>query len=305
MRSFLSALFLFVVGTTLSPAAHARLKVVATLPSLGALARDVGGADVEVDVLAAPTQDPHYVDPRPSLIVKLNQADLLVHNGLELEVGWLPRLQVQARNPKIAAGASGVFDASTVVALQDVPTGKIERAMGDIHPGGNPHFLFDPREGAKIASALAERMAALDPGIAEAVRARARTVAADLDKLATSARARVDALPAEKRRVVAYHRSLLYLTRWLGLEEVATLEPKPGIPPDPGHVAAVLQTMKRTGARCLMQEEFYPQSTSKTLAQLTGGTVVVLPGGARFAQGETYAHHIQALVDEVVRGLAA
>lgn len=310
MRSLssLSSLLVFasVLGTvSFASPAHARLKVVATLSSLGALARDVGGADVDVDVLAAPTEDPHFVDPRPHLIVKLNQADLLVTNGLELEVGWLPKLQVEARNPRIAPGGPGVLAAASVVTLLDVPAGKIERAMGDIHPGGNPHFLFDPRQGARIALALAERMAALDPAIATAVRGRARAVADELEQVARRARARVDALPPEKRRVVAYHRSLLYLTSWLGLEEVATLEPKPGIPPDPGHVAAVLQTMKRTGARVVLQEEFYPRNTSKTLAQLTNGDVVVLPGGARFAQGETYARHMQAVAEEVLRGLGA
>lgn len=298
-----SSLFL-IVATLLAPAAHARLRVVATLPSLASLARDVGGTDVEVDVLAAPTEDPHYVDPKPSLILKLNQADMLVLNGLELEGGWLPKLQVQARNPRVAPGGPGVFDASTVVSLLEVPT-SLDRAQGDIHRGGNPHFLFDPRAAEKVALALAERMAALDPSLADAVRGRAKIVVEQLEQIAQKARARADALSPERRRVVAYHRSLPYLVAWLGLEQVATVEPKPGIPPDPGHVAAVLQTMKRTQAKCLLQEEFYPQNTAKTLAQLTGAKLVVLPGNARFSQGESYAKHIQAVAEEVLRALGA
>jgi zinc/manganese transport system substrate-binding protein len=303
MRSLLSSLAVLTAVLSLAAPAQAKLKVVATLPSLGALARDVGGPDVDVNVLASPTEDPHFVDPKPSLIVKLNQADLLIMNGLELEVGWLPKIQVQARNPKLQPGGAGVVDASTLIQLLEVPQGKIDRAQGDIHPGGNPHFLFDPRRGATIATGLAEKMAALDPSIADAVRARAKKVADDILAVGSAARAKVDALPPERRRVVAYHQSLSYLNDWLGLEQVATVEPKPGIPPDPGHVAQVLQIMKAKGATCLLQEEFYPKNTSTTLAQLTGAKLAVLPGGARFSTGETYAQHAQKLADEVVHAL--
>jgi zinc/manganese transport system substrate-binding protein len=301
MRLILS-LIVFFSALGLSPAAHARLKVVATLTSLGALARDVGADDVDVDVLASATEDPHFVDPRPNLIVKLNQADLLVMNGLELEIGWLPRLQVQARNPRIAPGAAGIFDTSSVVQLLEIPT-SVDRVQGDVHRGGNPHFLFDPRAGARIALALGERMARLDPDIAERVRGRARAVAASLENIAQEGRARAEAIPVEKRRLVTYHRSLIYLTAWLGLETVATIEPKPGIPPDPNHVATVLKAMKRTQTKCILQEEFYQRGTSKTLSELTGAALVVLPGGARFSKGESYAAHIQSVADEVIRAL--
>src|SRR5690349_5761679 len=128
-------------ATLVASPAHATVRVVATLPSLAALVQEVGGAEVEVQALAAPTEDPHYVDARPNLILKLNRADLLVVNGLELEIGWLPALQVAARNGKVQVGGPGYLDVSQFVTLLETPVGKVDRAMGDLHPGGNPHFL--------------------------------------------------------------------------------------------------------------------------------------------------------------------
>lgn len=288
-----------------SSVAHARVNVVATTAALGALARTVGGDGVEVAVLAAPSEDPHFVEAKPSLILALNRADLLVQNGLDLEVGWLPKLVVQARNPKLRAGSANVLDASTAVALMDVPKGKVDRAMGDVHAGGNPHFLVDPRRGAQLARALGERLAQLDGGANDAAgfRARAAAVASELDALAASMTTRAAKLPAEKRRVVAYHRSLTYLVDWLQLEEVATVEPVPGVPPDPGHVALVLQTMKAKRATLVLQEEFYPKNTSQQLAKLSGAQVVVLSGGPR--ADESYVQWLTKTAEGVLHALGA
>ena len=255
--------------------AFAKLKVVATLPSLAALAQEVGGDLVEVEALAAPTEDPHYVDPRPNLVLKLNRADLLVANGLELEIGWLPPLQAQARNGDVMAGGKGFLDASMFVERQEIPGGKIDRAMGDIHPGGNPHYLFDPRAGARVAQAIADRMAALDPDHAGSYAGRAAVLVASLQGFARSEAARFRALPDAQRQVVTYHKSFTYLLDWLGLKEVATVEPRPGIPTDPGHVAAVLSTLRSTSTRVILQEEYYPRSTSETLGRLAPARVVV------------------------------
>lgn len=298
------ALLLALICGALPLAAHARLEVVATLPDLAALAREVGGDAVAVTALVDPNEDPHYVDPKPSLVLPLNRADLLIVNGLELEVGWLPPLQVAARNGNIQTGADGYFDASSVVDRLNVPGGKVDRAQGDIHPGGNPHFVFDPRAAARIATALGDRMARLDPTHAEQYRANAKALHDRLDDLAERERARFAALPASQRQVVIYHDSLPYLADWLGLTPVAFVEPRPGIPPTPPHVAKVLQRMKKAEARVILQEAFYPKKTSETLARLAGGRVVVLEGGARFGAGDTYSARITRVAEAIHAALS-
>lgn len=270
-----------------SPAA-AKFKVVATLTPLAALATAIGGDLVQVTALASPNQDPHYVDARPSFLVPLSRADLLVVNGLELEIGWLPPLIDNARNPAIRPGAAGYLDASTVVRRLGVPTGEVTRDQGDLHPGGNPHFLCDPRAGSRIAVALGQRLAALDPDHAADYLARAAAEARKLDALAAREHQRFAALPAEARRVVAYHASMIYLADWLGLEQVAFVEPKPGIPPSPGHVAQVLSLMRSTGARVILQERHYPANTSQQLAGLAKATLLRLDTGPDVAQGQSY-----------------
>ncbi len=293
-------LFPWIAGLALvANPAWAQLRVVATLPSLAAIAQEVGGSAVTVQALASPRQDPHYVDARPNLIVTLSKADLLVSNGLQLEIGWLPALLQQARNANVLPGAAGHFDASTVVRLLGAPQGRVDRAQGDIHPGGNPHFLFDPRAGAQIAVALAATLARLDPAHAALFTQNATKLSAQLQQVASTQTARFDALPAGKRGLAIYHDSLPYLVDWLHLKKIATLEPKPGIPPNPQHVAQVMQAMRNAGVHVLAQEEFYPRSTAQTLAGLTQGKLVILPGGTRFSDGQTYPAHLTTLADSL------
>lgn len=293
MRTLLLLLFLT------SPAA-AKLKVVASLPDLGALATEVGGDGVEVTTLASAKQDPHYVDPRPSYVLALNQAAIVVVNGLDLEAAWLDPLLRQARNAAVLRGGTGYVDASTVVKRLEVPA-TLDRAQGDIHPGGNPHFLFDPRAGAAVAGLLGERFAAADPANAAGYTERARAVQGRLLALATAQQARFAALPAERRAVVVYHQSLTYLFDWLGLKQVMAVEPKPGISPDPAHSAQVLQAMKAGAVKVILQEEYYPANISETLVKLVAGRVVRLPGGA--TEGQTYEARLQALADQVAAAL--
>ncbi|MCB9546154.1 MAG: zinc ABC transporter substrate-binding protein [Myxococcales bacterium] len=297
MRLLASLLALLVAGPAL-----ARVKVVATLPDLAALAAAVGGDAVEVTALVAPTQDPHYVDPRPSYVLALSQADLLVVNGLELEAAWLGPLRLQARNPRVLA-EPGYVDASTAVHRLGA-TATVDRSQGDIHPGGNPHFTHDPRAGAAIAALIAQRLAAVDPPHAAEYAQRAEALRGRLDTLAKATRARFAALSADQRRVVAYHESLAYLLDWLDLTRVATVEPKPGIPPDPAQTSRVLQAMKSTGVRVIVQEVYYPARIPDTLARLVGGSVVRLPGGAAFADGETYEAHVAAIAEALYAALA-
>lgn len=297
----------FLVALAPAEAALAKVKVVATLPDLACVAREVGGDTVEVTALAYPSQDPHFVDARPHLVLALNRADMLVLTGLELETGWLPTLITGARNARIQPGGpgglTGYFDASTVVPLKQVPQLRIDRSMGDIHPGGNPHYMADPRNGGLVAVALAERLAALDPTHREAYRQRASVLKRTLDAQAKAATKRFAALPAKRRQVVVYHQSLVYLLEWLGLQQVATLEPKPGIPPAPGHVATVLGQMRALGVEAIVQEEYWPTSVGHLLGSKTGARLVTLPGGPAFEQGETYGHYIGELAERIHKGL--
>lgn len=288
-------------------AALAKLKIVATLPDLACVAREVGGSDVEVTALAYPSQDPHFVDARPHLVLAMNRADFLLLTGLELETGWLPTLITGSRNPRIQPGGpggmTGWLDASTVVPLKQVPQQRIDRSMGDIHPGGNPHYMVDPRNGALVAAAVAERLAALDPDRRAAYRERARLLQAQLRRLAESEPKRFARLPAAHRRVVVYHQSLIYLLEWLGLEQVNTLEPKPGIPPSPGHVATVLGQMRSLGVKGILQEEYWPTAVGQLLASKVGARQVLLPGGPDFDQGQRYADYLSGMVDKIHAGL--
>lgn len=276
------------------PATAAELRVVTSLPDLAALARGVGGERVHVVALAVPTQDPHFVDARPSLMVELNKADLLVTAGLSLESGWLPTLQTGARNPRILSGARGHLAASQAVHLLEVPTTPVDRSQGDIHPGGNPHFLLDPREAVKVARAISERLAELDPAGAQAYAANLQRFAAELEAARARWEQRLAGLKGQP--VITYHKSLVYLAAWLGFEQVGTVEPKPGIPPNPSHVARLLGTGKARKVRLVLQEEYYPASTSKLLSERLPAKLVLLPGGADVRGGESYLQRMERTV---------
>ncbi len=280
----------------LMPTQGLALQVVVTVPTLAALAREVVAGNGHVEALVSAGQDPHYADARPNLIVTLNQADVLVATGLELEVGWLPALVRQARNPKIVVGSPGYFDASQAVRRLQIPT-QIDRAQGDIHPGGNPHFGLDPRAGASIVEALAARLAQVDPAHAADYQQRASALAARLRTLAAEETKKFAQLPAAQRQLVAYHDSLVYLLDWLGLRQVATLEPRPGIAPDPGQLAKVVGLIRANAIKVLVIEAYYPKAAAAQVARMTGAQLVTLPGGVKFSEGQRY--------EDCVRGVAA
>lgn len=282
-------------------AAEAKLRVVATLPDLAAVAREVGGEDAEVTALAGPTVDPHFVDARPSLILPLNRAQLVVLTGLDLEVGWLPTLIQGARNGRLLPGTSGYFDASTVVPLKQVPTMRVNRAMGDIHPGGNPHFMSDPRNAARVARALARRMGALEPARIAAFQARGEAFAKACEVYAAEGPRRFQSLPARRRQVVVFHQSLIYALDWLGLTQVNTLEPKPGIAPSPEHVATVLGQMRELHVPAIFQETYRPRSPGDVLSRLAQARQVILPGGPE--EGQSYLRYLKAFCDAAYAGV--
>ena len=300
----LQALLLVTLAGVASGAV-AGLRVVTTLPDLAAIASAIGGDDVDVTALVLPSQDPHYVDARPNLLIPMSRADLLIVNGLELEIGWLPPLITNARNRDILPGARGHLDVSTVVERMDVPQGRIDRSMGDVHPGGNPHFTFDPRRARDVAVAVRDRFIELDRPNTEAYMRRANAFVAQLDELIRDQRQRFAELPRQQRRVVTYHRSLIYLLDWLDVEDVMHIEPRPGIDPTPQHTARVLQVMRNEGIRVVLQEEFYRRNVSQTLCDMSGATLVVIPGGTRFAQRQSYIDHLRGIADALHAALSA
>lgn len=298
MQRWLGALAL-VVGLTLPVAAEAKVKVVATIPALAAIAKEVGGENAEVTSLSLPTQDPHFVDARPHLVLSLNKADLLVLAGLELESGWLPTLVTGSRNSRIQAGGGGYLDAATLVSLKQIPRQRVDRSMGDIHPGGNPHYLTDPRNGGKVALGIAGRLGKLDPAHAAGYRQRAVALSQQAASLANQQTERFAKLPAVERHVVIYHQSWAYLVDWLKLIAIGTIEPKPGIAPHPAHVAGLLKSMQDSHTDLILQEAYYPTKVSKLLADKTKSQLVVLPGGPQFERGESYLAYVRTLADKI------
>jgi zinc/manganese transport system substrate-binding protein len=264
-----------------SAASAGPLSVVATTEDLASLAREVGGDRVKVEAIARGYQDPHFVEAKPSFIVKLHGADLLLLVGKELEAGWLPALTNQARNPKIQPGQPGYLDVSQNAKIVDVPSGPITRAMGDVHPQGNPHYWLDPENGRRIARNIKDRLAQLQP--ADAATFEARYV--DFDKRLAAAEARWKAAMAPFRgaKVVTYHRSWTNFTESFGLQVVGYVEPRPGVPPSPAHVLALIQEMQRQGVKVMIVEPYFDLKTPQAIAARTGAKVVVLPpsvGGA-------------------------
>jgi zinc/manganese transport system substrate-binding protein len=285
----------------LSLPARADLKVVATVPDLAAIAKAVGGDKVSVQSLALSTQDPHFVDARPNLMLELNRADLLLQVGLGLEVGWLPSLQNGARNAKILTGGPGFLDCSQFVRLLDVPAVAVNRSQGDVHPGGNPHYLYDPRAALPVARGIAARMGQLDPAHAADFQKNLERFTKELEAARAGWEKRLAGLKGTP--VVTFHKSFAYLADWTGFDTVAFLEPKPGIPPNPSHVAQVLGLARSRKVRMLLQEEYYPVNTSRLVAGKIPAPLVVLPGGTDFRAGQTYVQRIEALVTRLEQGL--
>lgn len=300
-RGFGRGLGRFVVLSTLTslavisdPApAGAQLRAVASVPDLAAIAAAVGGARVEVSSLAVATQDPHFVDARPHLALELSRADVLLVVGLDLEVGWLPPLLTGARNSKVQPGAPGYLDCSSLVPLLEIAKVKLDRSMGDIHPGGNPHYLYDPRAAARVAQGIASRFASLDPAGEKEYQAGAARFVAELAAVRVEVEQRLAS--ARGAPIITYHKTAPYLADWLGLDVVEHLEPKPGIPPNPQHVAHVLAVARSKGVRMILVESYYPRTAAELIAEKSGARVVGVDGATSFATGETYPQHVRKL----------
>jgi zinc/manganese transport system substrate-binding protein len=253
---------------------HAALNILACEPEWGALAKELGGDKANVYVAITALQDPHRVEARPSLIARARNADLMVCTGAQLEIGWAPLLQTQSGNPKIQAGQPGYFEAASAVSLIEKP-GSVDRSLGDVHPAGNPHIHLDPRNIAAVATALAERMAALDASQAAFYRAREKEFAARWKD--ATARWEKQAAPLKGMPIVVYHKDLSYLIGWLGLKEIGALEPKPGIPPSTAQLGELLERLKRTPAKAVVRSAYNDPRPADWLAERAKMPSVLLP----------------------------
>ena len=273
MRIF-RLLLVLVLALPLGAFAQGKLNVVTTTEDLGSLAREVGGDKVSVTALAKGYQDPHFVDPKPSFILAVSRADVLIVVGRELEIGWLPPLLTSSRNGKIQLGGKGYLDASTNVRILEIPTGQITRAMGDVHPLGNPHYWLEPGNGRRIAQAIRDKLTEVSPANASYFAQRY----GDFDMRLSAAEKRWDATlaPYKGTKLVTFHRSWPnFMERW-GLDVIGYVEPKPGIPPSPQHSLEVIDAMKQQGAKLIIVEPYFDLKTPQSIATQVGGKVLVL-----------------------------
>jgi len=277
--------------------AYAAVRVFACEPEWASLARELGGDRVEVTSATSPEQDVHYIQARPSLIAQVRRADLVMCTGAELEVGWLPLLLRQGGNPKVQPGQQGYFEAASAVHLLEIPT-SVDRARGDVHPYGNPHILLDARNILPIAEELAGRLKALDPAGAITYDERHRDFVARWNAALTRWTERT--APLRGMQFVSHHRSYVYLAHWLGLEEVASLEPKPGIEPSTGHLAELLERIRTSDVKVIMRSVYQSSRASDWLASRTGIPAIVLPHTVGSQPG---ADDLFALFDMIINRL--
>ncbi len=276
--------------------AQEKIPVVATLPVLAELVKAVGGDRVEVTAIATPLQDPHFVDARPSYILAAGRARLFVTAGMDLEVGWEPLVREGSRNAEIQVGGPGYVDASAHVQKLGVPSGRVDRSRGDVHPYGNPHYWLDPLNAVPLTADIALALARVDPANAGLYNDRRRDFLASLERRMATWRSRM--APLRGRAVASYHESWEYLARRFGLEIVGTLEPKPGIPPSPSHLAQLMDRMKARDVKLILKEPYYEDKNPDLVARETGARVVELPNQPQ--PGQDYLAFIDALVDRVV-----
>jgi len=255
-----------------SAAEAKKLNVVTATTDMAALAQEVGGDKIQVESIAKGYQDPHFVEAKPSFLLKLRNADLLIVVGLQLEIGWLPPLINQSGNPKIQVGAAGYLDASQFAEILDIPTGTVTRAMGDVHPLGNPHYWLDPDNGRRIARGIAGKLGEIDPPDTAYYQQRFQ----DFDQRLSAAEQKWDAAmkPYRGRKVVTYHNSLPNFAKHFGLKVIGYVEPRPGIPPTPSHTIELIGLMKRENCKIILVEPYFDLKTPQSIARDTGAIVV-------------------------------
>jgi len=292
-------IFLAFMGLLAALPAQAALNVFACEPEWAALAQELGGDRVSVYSATTALQDAHHIEARPSLIARMRSADLVVCSGSDLEAGWLPLLLTQSGNSRVKAGGDGYFEASLFVARLEIPA-VIDRAQGDVHPGGNPHVHTDARNITRIAEALAARLAKIDAGNAPAYAVRGKDF---LERWRASiARWEQQAQPLKGARVVVYHKEYSYLNNWLGLVEKGTLEPKPGLPPTPGHLSELVALMQKDPARWIVYSPYNDPRAASFLSERSKVPAVMLPFTVG---GSDRAKDLFGLFDDTIARLLA
>ena len=291
-------IFILLLALIVPLTVHAKINIVATIPDLAAIAKEVGGELVNVDSIARREQDPHYLEAKPSYAVKMNKADLLIAVGLELEVGWLPVLMTQSRNPKIQQAAPGHLDASRGIPVIEIPTGKVDRSMGDVHPLGNPHYWLDPRNGLIIAREIADKLSSIDPANQSAYRSNLAAFESRLKSRIAGWQS--EAASLRGREIITHHKSFSYFVNWMGIKVVNVIEPKPGIPPPPSHITALIDLIKSRQIRLIVSENYYDPKPSRELGKKTGAAVLNL---ATSVSGDPLVKTYEDLFDYLVREL--
>jgi ABC-type Zn uptake system ZnuABC Zn-binding protein ZnuA len=259
-----------------------QLKVVTSTTDLYDIAKEVGGNKIKAAHIGEGYQDPHFIEAKPSFVLQLRNADVWAFVGLDLEIGWMPLLLQGARNPKLQPGQTGYLDVSKVVPVLDMAHGNVDRSQGDVHPLGNPHYWLDPENGRRIAKLFRETFSKLDPKNAAVYEANEKAFTQRLD--VAEKRWAADLAKIKGQPVVAWHTSWRYFAEYTGMNIVGFMEPKPGVPPSPAHLAGLIQTMKQTNAKVIVMEPFYNRKMADVVARQTGAKVLIVPpsvGGAK------------------------
>lgn len=299
-RDIRSVIAVLALGLMAGSAEAARLRVVASIPDLKALTEAVGGDLVQVDTLARGTQNPHDVEVRPSLMLKLRRADLLVRNGVGGDP-WVEPLLLGAQNSRIVPGSPGYVDASPGIAIVR-PSGPVDRSRGDVHPEGNPHYTLDPVNAAVVTQNILDGLTRVAPQHAEQFTARRKAFLSRLD--AAVARWQKALEPVRGAKVVAYHETFLYFLRRFGLEQVGAIEDRPGIPPSPSHLAALIRTIREDGIKVVIAEPFADQRVVALVARESGARALPLPASVGGVRGvETYLDLIERLASALADAL--
>ena len=289
--------FLGLLLAAFAAPASATLNVFATVPEWGALAEEIGGDKVKVYTATNALQDPHHIEAKPSLIARARSADLVVATGAELEVGWLPLVLLQAGNPKVQPGKPGYLEATQYVTTLEKPA-RLDRADGDVHPAGNPHIQTDPRNIARVAVPLAARLAELDPANAAYYQSRYSAFATRWN--AAIANWEKQAAPLKGVPILVQHNAFTYLSEWLGLKQVAALEPKPGIEPTTAHLSEVLASLQRQPVKMVIRAAYQGDRASQWIAERAKINAVMLPFTVG---GDEAAKDLYGLYDDTIARL--